>query len=720
MPSTKNPVLVVLPGPGKLPAGTVSASALMFPPGGGSGAALEAHITDPIDAHMASAIGINPYDSYGFPILASVGGPVDGESVLDFIDGAKDLFPVRPDVMGVDSPSVPNSGIPSWDVLDLAGVGVGESITGGFKRGSNVIYTHHLVHMASGATIEGMVYPADRGVLAFYHTSTGDYTTGTLISALWLGSVSAPSGIPSALFLEASRQTQQSDHSTGSGIDKFFLQFRVPYLKDYSPYPGVLWANFDDNFYRYQIADYASDISVISPGDNGSWLVAHWKESYATSLASIQPAQLATHFSSTYCYSSTTPDFDTVPVFTINRHNVFRDTISSSPSGSSFTTAVHTGLWSTTELSGVTFYHGVLRWDLTLHANGLFNTSFFTGTTSDVVNGPPSNMLSAVDPVSLDLSDFGFVTIDYRFSQLQDSVSHTLYSTSHAPQTTDTGELVVSNLATTFVSSASPIGGYGIIKSVLRKPFTTYAVYADTIRYLYNSFPQTGSTASTDTFEPFCDEKYRYITTYDPTDPAVPILPAGGNDYNSTAVITTSDHNAQVIGNQLVYPSVNFSVSPYKPVGNPNYAAVLSGDAVHWIRRHIRAFDTGVARNTGKIRIRGAGGFTQFESSVPWTGNEVTDHPGGLIVQIRVPGATGWLDVGRTKGDPDLGTEDFKGCRTGLEISGSDVIVTYDTTAYTVDSGPANGHRFLLFVRVGYVRSVGTGSPIDEIEWMTP
>jgi hypothetical protein len=57
MPSIKNPVLTVQPGPGRLPAGTVPAAALIFPPGGSSDAALQAHITDPVDAHMATAIG---------------------------------------------------------------------------------------------------------------------------------------------------------------------------------------------------------------------------------------------------------------------------------------------------------------------------------------------------------------------------------------------------------------------------------------------------------------------------------------------------------------------------------------------------------------------------------------------------------------------------------------------------------------------------------------
>lgn len=56
MPSTRDPVTVVQPGPGRLPANTVPANALIFPPTGNSDAALQAHITDPVGAHAASAI----------------------------------------------------------------------------------------------------------------------------------------------------------------------------------------------------------------------------------------------------------------------------------------------------------------------------------------------------------------------------------------------------------------------------------------------------------------------------------------------------------------------------------------------------------------------------------------------------------------------------------------------------------------------------------------
>ncbi len=71
MPSALNPNDVVQPGPGRLPADTVPAGALLVPPGGGSEAALQAHITDPVDAHMASAIGQTGYAGETWSIVAN-------------------------------------------------------------------------------------------------------------------------------------------------------------------------------------------------------------------------------------------------------------------------------------------------------------------------------------------------------------------------------------------------------------------------------------------------------------------------------------------------------------------------------------------------------------------------------------------------------------------------------------------------------------------------
>lgn len=80
MPSSNDPKTVVQPGPGRLPANTVPTGALVTPGGSNSGAALEAHITDPTDAHDASAISQTGYTGNYWSVAAS-----DVQDALDQI-----------------------------------------------------------------------------------------------------------------------------------------------------------------------------------------------------------------------------------------------------------------------------------------------------------------------------------------------------------------------------------------------------------------------------------------------------------------------------------------------------------------------------------------------------------------------------------------------------------------------------------------------------------
>jgi hypothetical protein len=671
---------------------------------------LEAHINDPTDAHMAGAIGIPEiYPPTGEPLLSSAGGPIDGESVLDFIAAMKDLMPVRPDQMGWDI-SVPNSGIPNWDTLNTV-------LTGGFARGGNVVTTHHLVGAAaSAASIQGMVFPADRGVLCLYKSTDGDYTnpgTTTLLAALWLGPNPAPSGVPSAAFDETRRTINQLDHSTGASPDLFGLTWRLPYLASYAAYPGAPWSPFSMDFVRYQLARYTTAISVGAGDLAGSFLLVHWKETYAVTLASIQPAQIAANLNVAHCYSATTPDFDTAPELNVNRHNIFRDTVTTPPAGTVFTTSP-VGSPTTIKLSGVDFYSNgatPLHFDIEVRASGMFANSFYTSTSG--------GMASAYNPMEVDFSDFGGSNRPVPYTDMKVTGGGSNYGPSNPPLPADEGDFVVTNQAIYGTpGSASPVGGGGVLKANLRKPFASspVVIYPDPLKYLFNSYPQTGGTTeSKDISEYFVDEKYRYINGVSLVSPSKPIIPAGGDVYDSTTVLIIGDGNLQVIGNQLVYPHANFS-SGYSPAG-ANYASVLAGDASNALRRYVRAFDTGTARNLGKIRIRGLA-LAAFNSPGAFTGSEVNDHAGGAIFQIKVPGSTGWLDLGRVKGDPDLATTDFRGCRTGYSTIGSDLIVTYDTTAYTADNGSGD---FLLFVRLTFIKNgTGQGLTLDELEWQAP
>ena len=431
MPSTKNPVIVVNAGPGKIPAGTVTASSLMFPPGGGSGAALEAHITDPTDAHMSNAIGMEAtHPRTGQSIRWDVGGPVDGESVLDFIVAAMDAFPIRPDTLGTNSTFVANSGIPSWDALDPVGVGfTGSAVVGAFTRGTNVIHTNNLIPSVWGVSPYGMLYPADRGVIALYHSAAGDpISAGTLLGALWLGDnyTTVPAGMPPnpwpPIFWEGNRVFGHGDYSpSGLGLDQFGLTNRLPYLRDYSPYITG-YSNFATNFYRYQIALLFTNITFPVARELGSWMLIHWKETYATTLAAIQPALIPANLNSTNAYSvSSGPDIDN-----IQRLEVYMDP-GTDPAPDTNTTTSTANLTLPgpffVMLSGVGFCNGLnLRFDLTLTISDLFTGAYYTGEYPEVI-----------DPLVFDYADFGYGTISYNLTQIKNDVSGSYFSDVNAP-----------------------------------------------------------------------------------------------------------------------------------------------------------------------------------------------------------------------------------------------------------------------------------------------
>lgn len=152
----------------------------------------------------------------------------------------------------------------------------------------------------------------------------------------------------------------------------------------------------------------------------------------------------------------------------------------------------------------------------------------------------------------------------------------------------------------------------------------------------------------------------------------------------------------------------------------PDYTTLPAGDVATPYRRYTRAFDTGAAYRTGKLVIKGIP-LSAFKCDAPpagtFDGNEFTGHSGGVVIQVMVPGLTGWLDVGRMKGDPLLGVADFYGCATGYETA-PQVTVSFDTTEFTANNG---GGKFLLFVRITYRNTVaGLAQRVSEIEWLPP
>lgn len=734
MPSPKDPLSTITPGPGKLPAGTVPAGALLFVSGGGGGAALLAHVTDPVDAHMASAIGVNPYyPPVGgtTPILTSVGGPVDGESVLDFINQAKDLFPVRPNRMGFLNVAIPNSGIPFWDLLD----GAGPARPGAWTNGTAAVFSHFILDAATGTPApNGIVYPADRGVLVVYRSTDGDFLnpgTTTVYGALWLGATAdKPTFLTctSANFNETLRPGAQPDY-TASGLllDQITLLLRLPYLKDYLPY-GSPYANYDVNFPSYQLGVWNLLMPAMVDGTDDSYLFVHWKESYAVSDTAIAPAALAANYNATNAYSAVPPNYDAVPVDSegvqaLNRRYLFRDALSATiPTTASWTLSV-VGVPATILLSGVAHYSNdgpYLQWNSDLRVDNLFGNSWCPGTISGAEL--PADFISPRDPIAYNWKDWAlFPALSPRaYYELQATGSGTPYTMAAAPLPADQAQDLIPVMGVGLIAPwTNPGFGYAQVAANLSRPASSTLVSHPDF-WLYNTYSQTGGgTDSTATFEPFRDERYRYIgpMLYTPVATAR-IEPALVDHYDNTAIILAGGNDLQVIGDQAIYPQVNYGAAGFHPVGQPDYSAVLAGDAPFNTRHYMRAFNTGIARNTGRIRIKGLT-LAAFTSPDPFTGTPEVDHPGGCGLVIMVPGSTHFLDLGRPYGNPDLNVAlPFRGCQTGIvSLSLTEHIISYTTSFFTGDNGFG---EFPLFLTFAFFKGPGTALYVDEVEWLAP
>jgi hypothetical protein len=716
MPSSKSPS-VVNPGPGKLAAGQVPASALSFP--SGSGGDINAHITDLIDAHMASAIGVNPIDpSTGRPVLATAGGPYDGESVLDVLVNLSDLLPIRPDRIGFDSPASPNSGITNWSPTLTVG---GSAIHGGYTGSGAGLVTKYLIPDTSPQypVVQGIAYPADRGVLALYTSSTGNYfdsANTVLVGALWLGSDPAPGGIPGASFVESTRATGQVDYTPANvGFDIIGLTARLPYL---SSYPGLEYAPYSNNFYSYQLCKYS--FSLNFSGVPRSYLLVHWKETYALTLSSIQPWSLTpSNLVTSKCYSAVPSDSSNYDY--VNRLNIIEYS-------TGFSSPVHTittspaGVVTTSDLSGIHYYNST-SFAVTINSTvtTLFDRPYFTNVTSS--GSVPAGFESTVTPAQVVMSDFGGVITNYPLydgtsSGVVDNVSGNPYTTASPP----TGSSVARMQYTahpTGISVVKPTYPYSRVRVRWNKVFTGSVDAISSELYLWdNAF--TDPTLTSDIAESFCSEAYRYVASYVATLSTAPILPAGGDDFDSTISIPAGE--LQVQSGRVVYPTVDFTATGYRPTqAGRDYAAIRAADPSNNKRRLIRAFDTGIARNTGKIRLTGLplAAFTAGGTIDP---AEVTDHTGGVAIQLKVPGSTGWLDLGRLNGTPDSNKAlDFRGCQVGVVVvnAGPPILeISYDTGSFTANNGSG---KFLLFVRITIIKNGLEGSvSLQKIEWVAP
>ncbi len=772
MPSDSNPNSKVQPGPGRLPAGVLP------PPSSNTQEAvdavveaLDAHVNKTPDAHMAGAIGIPAtYTPTGEVLLSSSGGLIDGESVLDLIARIKDTYPAPPNRLGFNDTTIPNTGEIEWDVLDYATeVPSSEAQTGGWTdAGGNVVLSKCLVPDGTLEAVPTMVlYPADRGLIALYHSDTGVFNDGSavLIAALWLGPTSTrPAGlssIDSADFHPGTTTSDQYNYTgNGSGLNLFKMTYRVPRLRKYAETIAAgHYEDYNSTFYGHQIA-IVSVISgtmiwpQVSPSYGGGYLFMHFKETYPTVLADFNGASLGIGgaFSSNHLYSATLDsDFDGGGMATLNRRYIFTDTLSAvSPSFAS--ADANTVVVASTYLSGVLTHSSALHFNsgggMQAQVNDLFGNGggvkkgYLTGT--DVSANVLSGYTSLANLFEISFEEFGGSVLQVPYDGIQRAADATFFSLSNAPQPVDIAQYYATPSIPSPVAYTTPFTSISQVKFTVNSPFVDPVTAKSTSQFIFNSYARTGaSTASTPTYEPFFDERHRYITLFeipfDTSDLTQRLVPAGGNPYNSSTVLvadavaligdTGAKASLQVVGGQLVYPHTDFGAGTISPASQPDYSAVYAADkdtgSAH-IRSYVRAFDTGRNSSLGRFRIVGTS-LENFGNVGGYVANDA------MIIELWVPGTTVWLDLGLAAdkfGINLMGGE--SGCLLSVEHQ-------YSLAGRaTVNSGTLQGFgkttaELLLYVEVGdtifisagasrgiYTVSDITGSVTDPILSLTP
>jgi hypothetical protein len=179
---------------------------------------------------------------------------------------------------------------------------------------------------------------------------------------------------------------------------------------------------------------------------------------------------------------------------------------------------------------------------------------------------------------------------------------------------------------------------------------------------LVNSYAQQSS----DLLEKFLDEKYR--------------LPLGAYDSIPGSIVdqltssnALSNGNAQISG-ALIYPVTDYS-SGYTPnAGQPDYSSGFTGDQLF-----LRAFrDQGNPHNSGVLEVAGLI-LPDIEAG------------GDVKVEIKLPGKTGWLDLGEPYDAGSFQGNDGDGCRTSAN---GDQFGWSAGTNSTADSG------YMVIVRI--------------------
>ena len=646
MPSTKNPTTLT-PGPGLLPEASVPEAALTFPVGGGgvggSTGGLAAHLADPVGAHNAVAIQLQP-DAGNFD-------EANVQSALDELGGVAPLV----NELGAAGSGVPNSAVPTWASDAFRATGGFRNSPGYAGLGATaLVESFNILPFGSDLTVTVKVYPADRGVIGLLRIDP-DGTEVDIGVKLDLA----------AAFTEATRDTGQADFADlNPGMYDLTLEDRMPVLSAYPANPGLEVYETDYKWFQVGI------LSITLFDGFASFVTGHYR------LLHVEDGEPFTSAGAQFGISVPTPGAVPLdPENVLMRERVFESGavapvfIGAEPI---VTPDVTVSPPSRIPSSGVFAYGIGDTLDLSAGPEAA-NNCFDTG--ADVAGDV--TLAGGRDPVQYDMSDFGVAAFGFAFDETIEG-----HSAAVAPDLSDNftnGPTSITVGSGTVNDDADRDAQFVV---TLNRPGVSSVVGAHAVpteKMLVSPF-NTSLTSARNAEEKFGrDEPYRHPQDTDLGSVAVAVGAAGV--YASTTEIDSGPGGVadalQVGFGKLIWPQDDYTAGHFPTADQPDYSP-FAADPTGTVRFYQRVFELSSYTQRGTIEIDGVtlADFGKADGEVYdstfWSAllaagvlsaSQIASRAGPVLVLLRIPGISGWMDLGTFRGDGSTDiTTDGIGC----------------------------------------------------------
>lgn len=622
MPSKKNPNDILV-GAGLAGRGSVAITSITFTSGGGS------------DQVRASEV------------LNETPLALSGDNVQEHINQVALRAPVP----------LPNQIGETTNPLNPATVDTNPLSTQGFYFDGGAVAAS-LVE-TTNVTIEGIVFPADRGVLVL--EADGVEVAALNLSVIFIEGNPEDTAIPTRDLGQLDYTAGSNPNATVGALAQFGLRDRLPVLASYS-------GTYDDYPQDYEAQQLATfTVTNVQVADTAvEYEVIHYR--------SVRD----------YDAKAAGNMYGTSDVPTGLGLDIFVDGTAATPAAAAFTLTPDTpGTLGSLALSGVSIYDpGTDTFSTSYTVNNLFDNSFLErGIVLRQQPGETDNQLEVLytvydggNPAPGQVASFaGAVAFPaYKAVELdpQLAASNAFGDTS----------LLASSTANNLLINGNTQDTRGSVPAIR---LTTETFKDESVRYQAgNVFMEPDGTAST----------FNSATTLIAGQAQVRCLPVG------------SDLDLAE-GGELGYPQTDYSTG-YNPVGNPDYSG-FTGEASYY-----RSFDMGGPYREGRFRIVGEPVSANLFEDFRWDGtvNDAANdygHPEGLVIYIN--------SATTDNPDRDLGRPyGVGGALTGFEIESAKSVVV----SFLLDEAPELSPEGFYPVRMGitWTGNAGTAISLYKIE----